>query len=127
MISNLDFFLLDQIKIIAHVLQSQNLQTLFESHAIHLHANCSVLNPYPFSHHVLYSKTKTKYFYHGKLNWDEKSSAGRYVRDHCKPLNRYLMSDSEEHLELFDLIKKMLEYEPNQRITLGKILIFEFV
>lgn len=85
----------------------------------HLHANCSVLNPYPFSHHVLYSKTKTKYFYHGKLNWDEKSSAGRYVRDHCKPLNRYLMSDSEEHLELFDLIKKMLEYEPNQRITLG--------
>lgn len=86
-----------------------------------------MLNPYPFSHHVLYSKTKTKYFYHGKLNWDEKSSAGRYVRDHCKPLNRYLMSDSEEHLELFDLIKKMLEYEPNQRITLGKILIFEFV
>lgn len=77
-------------------------------------------NPFPFSHHVLYSKTKTKYFYHGKLNWDEKSSAGRYVRDHCKPLNRYLMSDCEEHLELFDLIKKMLEYEPSQRITLGK-------
>lgn len=76
------------------------------------------LNPY--SHHVLYSKTKTKYFYHGKLNWDDKSSAGRYVRDHCKPLNRYLMSDCEEHLELFDLIKKMLEYEPSQRITLGK-------
>lgn len=74
---------------------------------------------YPLSHHVLYSKTKTKYFYHGKLNWDEKSSAGRYVRDHCKPLNRYLMSDSEEHSELFDLIKRMLEYEPSQRINLG--------
>lgn len=82
-----------------------------------------MLNPLSkFSHHTLYSKTKTKYFYHGKLNWDEKSSAGRYVRDHCKPLNRYLMSDSEEHLELFDLIKKMLEYEPSQRITLGKYI-----
>lgn len=72
------------------------------------------------SQHTLYSKTKTKYFYHGKLDWDEKSSAGYYVRDHCKPLNRYLMSESEDHLELFDLIKKMLEYEPSQRITLGK-------
>lgn len=71
------------------------------------------------SHHTLYSKTKTKYFEHGKLYWDEKSSAGRYVRDHCKPLSRYLMSDSKEHLELFDLIKAMLEYEPSQRITLG--------
>lgn len=76
----------------------------------------------PFSHQTLYSKTKTKYFYHGKLDWDEKSSAGRYVRDHCKPLSRYLMSDSEEHLELFDLIKKMLEYEPSQRIPLGKFI-----
>lgn len=81
----------------------------------------------PFSHHVLYSKTKTKYFYHGKLNWDEKSSAGRYVRDHCKPLNRYLMSDCEEHSELFELIKKMLEYEPSQRITLGKYNFWKIV
>ncbi len=32
-------------------------------------------------------KTKTKYFYHGKLDWDEKSSAGRYVRENCKPLH----------------------------------------
>lgn len=31
-------------------------------------------------------KTKTKYFYRGKLEWDEKSSAGRYVRDNCKPI-----------------------------------------
>lgn len=64
-------------------------------------------------------KTKTKYFYHGKLDWDEKSSAGRYVRDHCKPLHRYMQSDIVEHLQLFELIKKMLEYEPSQRITLS--------
>lgn len=41
------------------------------------------------------------------------------------------MSESEEHLELFDLIKKMLVYEPSQRITLGKskcvpIIVFYF-
>ena len=29
---------------------------------------------------------KTKYFYRGRLDWDERSSAGRYVREHCKPL-----------------------------------------
>lgn len=82
---------------------------LFRLHRIQYH-----------SHQTLFSKTKTKYFYHGKLDWDEKSSAGYYVRDHCKPLMRYLQSESDDHLELFDLIKKMLEYDPTQRITLGK-------
>lgn len=76
------------------------------------------------SHHTLFSKTKTKYFYHGKLDWDEKSSAGYYVRDHCKPLMRYLQSESDDHLELFDLIKKMLDYDPTQRITMGKLIGF---
>lgn len=65
-------------------------------------------------------KTKTKYFYHGKLEWDEKSSNGRYVRDHCKPLNRHLMSETPDHLQLFDLIRSMLDYDPATRITLGK-------
>lgn len=31
-------------------------------------------------------KSRTRYFYHGKLDWEEKSSAGRYVRENCKPL-----------------------------------------
>ncbi|XP_055323170.1 probable serine/threonine-protein kinase dyrk2 isoform X2 [Sitodiplosis mosellana] len=95
--------------------------TLFQTHdnREHLAMMERILGTIPYR---MARKTKTKYFYHGKLNWDEKSSAGRYVRDHCKPLNRYLMSDCEEHLELFDLIKKMLEYEPSQRITLGEAL-----
>lgn len=29
---------------------------------------------------------KNKYFYRDRLDWDEQSSAGRYVREHCKPL-----------------------------------------
>lgn len=67
-------------------------------------------------------KTKTKYFYHGRLDWDEKSSAGRYVRENCKPLKRYQVSDEEDHVLLFDLIQRMLEYEPSQRIALTEAL-----
>ncbi|XP_065157880.1 serine/threonine-protein kinase Doa isoform X2 [Atheta coriaria] len=67
-------------------------------------------------------KTKTKYFYRGKLEWDEKSSSGRYVRENCKPLMRYKQSDGVEHGELFDLILRMLEYEPSQRITLREAM-----
>ncbi|XP_073816866.1 CDC like kinase darkener of apricot isoform X36 [Musca autumnalis] len=101
--------------------------TLFQTHdnREHLAMMERILGQIPYRmarNHVLYSKTKTKYFYHGKLDWDEKSSAGRYVRDHCKPLFRYQMSDAEDHCELFDLIKKMLEYEPSQRVTLGEAL-----
>ncbi|KAM7362463.1 CDC like kinase darkener of apricot isoform 2-T2 [Cochliomyia hominivorax] len=95
--------------------------TLFQTHdnREHLAMMERILGQIPYR---MARKTKTKYFYHGKLDWDEKSSAGRYVRDHCKPLFRYQMSDSEDHCELFDLIKKMLDYEPSQRITLGEAL-----
>lgn len=67
-------------------------------------------------------KTKTKYFYHGRLDWDEKSSAGRYVRENCKPLKRYQVSDEEDHVLLFDLIQRMLDYEPSQRLALTEAL-----
>lgn len=67
-------------------------------------------------------KTRTKYFHHGKLDWDEKSSAGRYVRDHCKPLHRYVLAETPDHLQLFDIIRRMLEYDPANRITLGEAL-----
>lgn len=67
-------------------------------------------------------RTKTKYFYHGRLDWDEKSSAGRYVRENCKPLKRYQISDEEDHGLLFDLIQRMLDYEPSQRLSLTDAL-----
>jgi hypothetical protein len=66
-------------------------------------------------------KTKTKYFYHGKLDWDEKSTNGRYVRDHTKPLHRYIMSETPEHLQLFEIIRHMLDYDPTTRMTLGEL------
>ena len=34
-------------------------------------------------------------------------------------VQRYIGADSEDHRQLFDLIEKMLEYEPSQRIRLA--------
>lgn len=103
-----------------------------------------------FIHFRMAKKTRTKYFYHGKLDWDEKSSAGRYVRENCKPLHvsicpslpdsnspqfvsdknitsqRYQICDDEDHKSLFDLISLMLEYDPSKRITLGEAMRHSF-
>ncbi|XP_046655366.1 serine/threonine-protein kinase Doa-like isoform X2 [Daphnia pulicaria] len=95
--------------------------TLFQTHdnREHLAMMERILGPIPYR---MGRKTKTKYFYHGRLDWDEKSSAGRYVRENCKPLKRYQVSDEEDHVLLFDLIQRMLEYEPSQRIALTEAL-----
>jgi len=95
--------------------------TLFQTHdnREHLAMMERILGPIPYR---MGRKTKTKYFYHGRLDWDEKSSAGRYVRENCKPLKRYQMSDEDDHVLLFDLIQRMLEYEPSQRIALCEAL-----
>ncbi|XP_053605380.1 uncharacterized protein Doa isoform X2 [Plodia interpunctella] len=95
--------------------------TLFQTHdnREHLAMMERILGPIPYR---MARKTRTKYFYHGKLDWDEKSSAGRYVRENCKPLLRYMQSNSEENRQLFELIARMLEYEPSQRITLREAL-----
>lgn len=99
--------------------------TLFQTHdnREHLAMMERILGPVP---HRLCHKSKTKYFYHGHLDWDEKSSAGRYVKEHCKPLRRYMLSDSEDHQLLFELMEKMLRYEPSQRITLSEALNHSF-
>ncbi|XP_060801995.1 uncharacterized protein LOC106138588 isoform X2 [Amyelois transitella] len=99
--------------------------TLFQTHdnREHLAMMERILGPIPYR---MARKTRTKYFYHGKLDWDEKSSAGRYVRENCKPLLRYMQSNSEEHRQLFELVARMLEYEPAQRITLREALAHPF-
>uniref|UniRef100_A0A0P4W7G5 dual-specificity kinase n=2 Tax=Scylla olivacea TaxID=85551 RepID=A0A0P4W7G5_SCYOL len=95
--------------------------TLFQTHdnREHLAMMERILGPIPYR---MGRKTRTKYFYLGKLEWDEKSSAGRYVRENCKHLRSYQLSSSEDHRLLFDLISKMLEYEPSQRIGLPEAL-----
>lgn len=99
--------------------------TLFQTHdnREHLAMMQRILGEIP---QRMARKTKTKYFYKGRLDWDEKSSAGRYVRDNCKPLLRYKQSDESEHNYLFDLVFKMLDYDPSERITLKEALNHQF-
>uniref|UniRef100_A0A182J5A6 Protein kinase domain-containing protein n=1 Tax=Anopheles atroparvus TaxID=41427 RepID=A0A182J5A6_ANOAO len=95
--------------------------TLFPTHdnREHLAMMERILGAIPYR---MARKTKTKYFRYGKLDWEEKSAPGRYVREHCKPLHRCVIADKPDHLQLFDLIRKMLEYDPANRITLDKAL-----
>uniref|UniRef100_A0A8B9JIP3 dual-specificity kinase n=1 Tax=Astyanax mexicanus TaxID=7994 RepID=A0A8B9JIP3_ASTMX len=96
--------------------------TLFQTHdnREHLAMMERILGPVPSR--MIRKTRKQKYFYRGRLDWDENSSAGRYVRENCKPLRRYILSEAEEHHQLFDLIEAMLEYEPSKRITLAASL-----
>ncbi|XP_003745131.2 dual specificity protein kinase CLK2 [Galendromus occidentalis] len=95
--------------------------TLFQTHdnREHLAMMERILGPIPPK---MSKRTKTRYFYNGRLDWDERSSAGRYVRDHCKPLERYISNGDDNVRDLFDLIRKMLAYDPKERLSLRKAL-----
>lgn len=98
--------------------------TLFQTHdnREHLAMMERILQPLPKR---MISKTKVKYFQHGRLNWDHESSNGRYVRKNCKPLRRYIPKDqrgNEDWDNMFDMIKKMLDYEPLRRYSLVEAL-----
>ncbi len=89
-------------------------------------------------------RSRTKYFTSkGRLAWDEKSTAGRYVRENCRPLirsvpksvvnkamsgggssdnNRAAQVMLEDWEDMFDLIRKMLIYEPQHRLTMKEAL-----
>jgi len=41
---------------------------------------------------------------------------------HYSLSQRYLLSEAEEHHQLFDLIESMLEYEPTKRLALADSL-----
>jgi len=96
--------------------------TLFQTHdnLEHLAMMQRILGPIPSS--MALKTEKVKYFRGDRLNWDEKSRDGRAVREECKPLMRYMKSDSELHHHLFDLISLMLEYRPANRVTLTDAL-----
>ncbi|XP_066501685.1 dual specificity protein kinase CLK4b isoform X1 [Hoplias malabaricus] len=96
--------------------------TLFQTHDSkeHLAMMERVLGPIPV--HMLQKTKKQRYVYHDKLDWDEQSSSGRYVRKHCKPLKQYMSSKSKDHEQLFDLLQKMMDYDVSKRITLDDAL-----
>ncbi|CAG2161345.1 unnamed protein product [Oppiella nova] len=98
--------------------------TLFQTHdnREHLAMMERILGPIPYR---MCRKTKTNYFYHGRLSWDEKSSNGRYVRENCKPLLRYmthlLLLVARDKLDYNLVVKKAFEGDLNRLHELDAI------
>ncbi|XP_007436922.1 dual specificity protein kinase CLK3 isoform X1 [Python bivittatus] len=96
--------------------------TLFQTHENreHLVMMEKILGLIP--QHMIRKTRKQKYFHKGNLVWDENTSDGRYVQENCKPLQTYMLHDSSEHLQLFNLMRQMLEFDPAERITFAEAL-----
>ncbi|XP_032824789.1 dual specificity protein kinase CLK2-like isoform X2 [Petromyzon marinus] len=96
--------------------------TLFQTHdnMEHLAMMERILGRIPSD--MIRATRKQKYFRHRRLDWDEDGMAGRFLRQNCKPLKRCMLASSQEHLQLLDLLQRMLEYEPSRRITLAQAL-----
>ncbi|VDO03008.1 unnamed protein product [Rodentolepis nana] len=143
--------------------------TLFQTHdnREHLAMMERTLGHIPYR---MTRKSRTGFFYHGRLDWDFYSPEGRYVRENCrpllhvvclffvaccsprranyfdprmgtvqnltahtlkklahsKPLQRYCKEESQDTLDMFDLISKMLEYDPADRICLAAAMTHPF-
>ncbi|XP_052764975.1 dual specificity protein kinase CLK2-like isoform X2 [Mya arenaria] len=90
--------------------------TLFQTHdnKEHLAMMERILGSLPYR---MTKKTKkTRYFHsNGRVRDADRNY---YVKDNCKPLMHYLKDKGPEHLLIFDLIEKMLDYDPSTRINL---------
>ncbi|XP_055766139.1 dual specificity protein kinase CLK2-like [Salvelinus fontinalis] len=96
--------------------------TLYQTHdnQEHLAMMERVRGPLPST--MICKTRKQKYFHCRRLDWNDSSKAGRYVKDHIKPLWRYRLSEAKEHHQFFDLLEKMLEYEPSKHLSLSSAL-----
>ena len=105
---------------------------LFQTHdnREHLAMMERILGPLPVR---MAMKSRTKYFSSKswRLAWDDKSSAGRYVRENCKPLERYIpkrahaggsAGELDDWRDMLDLVAKMLIYEPQRRLSMAEAL-----
>ncbi|XP_037310859.1 dual specificity protein kinase CLK2b [Pungitius pungitius] len=102
--------------------------TLYQTHdnKEHLAMMERVQGPLP-QRMIQRSRKQPQYFHRGRLDWNEYSKAGRYVKAKCKPLRKYLSSHAAEHQQLFHLLERLLEYEPSTRISLSSALGHPFV
>ncbi|XP_054597355.2 dual specificity protein kinase CLK2b isoform X2 [Nothobranchius furzeri] len=95
--------------------------TLFQTHDNKEHLAMMEIIQGPIPQRMI-QKSRQMYFHHGRLDWNECSKAGRFVKSKCKPLRKYLLSYGREHHHLFDLLDGMLEYEPLKRISFPSLL-----
>ena len=102
--------------------------TLFQTHdnMEHLAMMTRILGDFP--PHIV-RRTKTNFFHvgTGRLCWDWSLPAARYATQHCRPLPQYRRSSphsilGQEESVMLDLIARMLEYEPDRRMTLKEVL-----
>lgn len=101
--------------------------TLFQTHdnLEHLAMMTRILGEFP--QHLM-RRTKTNFFQpHGRLSWDWNVPAARYASQHCRPLPQYrrhspVSGSGQEESVMLDLIARMLEYEPDRRLTLKEAL-----
>ncbi|XP_061802071.2 dual specificity protein kinase CLK2b isoform X5 [Nerophis lumbriciformis] len=101
--------------------------TLYQAHdnEEHLAMMEHIHGPIPQS--MIRTSRKQVYFQHGRLNRKDISKSGRHVRAKCRPLRECIRSRAEEHQQFLDLLEKMLEYEPSQRISLSRALRHPFL
>ncbi|XP_051576168.1 dual specificity protein kinase CLK2-like isoform X2 [Myxocyprinus asiaticus] len=96
--------------------------TLYQTHDNREHLAMMERVHGPIPSRMIRKTRKQKYFYRGRLDWDENTSAARYVRESCRPLRRYVSSESEEHHQFFDLLEDLLEFDPERRVSLSTVL-----
>uniref|UniRef100_A0A665UZA0 dual-specificity kinase n=1 Tax=Echeneis naucrates TaxID=173247 RepID=A0A665UZA0_ECHNA len=96
--------------------------TLFQTHDSKEHLAMMERIQGPIPQRMIQRSRKLKYFHCGRLDWNECSKTGRYVKAKCKPLKKYMLSHGTEHQLFFDLLERMLEYEPSKRISLSSAL-----
>jgi len=102
---------------------------LFDTHSSieHLAMMERILGKFPTD---IASKSGSGYFKKGLLDWDPESKEGRYVRRKVKSLERYIPRDfrsNKDWIDMFDLIRKMLEYDPSKRIKLPQAMEHSFL
>ncbi|KAM3614565.1 uncharacterized protein V6R79_016202 [Siganus canaliculatus] len=100
--------------------------TLFQTHDNKEHLAMMERIQGPIPQRMIRRSRKQKYFHCGRLDWNESSKAGHYVKAKCKPLAKYLLSHGTEHHQFFHLLEQMLEYEPSKRVSLSSALCHPF-
>lgn len=88
----------------------------------HLAMMEKTLGPIPTQ---MINPSKTEFFKNGILDWNW-DTAEEDAEEHCRPLKEFRLTDCEDDIKLFDVIERMLEYEPYKRIPLNEALVQPF-